>query len=74
MLWGLVWVVKDDSEVLLRLKFVFYKSYCSNMSCVCTQLVTHILQYTVRLALVFFCLPVVAIQVDLVEGVNINFV
>ena len=52
MFWGLVWVVKGDSEVLLRLKFVFYKSYCSNISCVCTivrlftqltELFTHIL-------------------------------
>lgn len=70
MFWGLVWVVKGDSEVLLRVKFVFYKSYCSNISCVCTtvrlctQLCTHILHCVVSV----LCLPVVPIQVDLVEG------
>lgn len=62
MFWGLVWVVKGDNCVLLGLKFVFYKSYYSNIYCVCTtvrlctqltELCTHILHCMA------FCLSVV---------------
>ena len=73
MFWGLVWVVKGDSEVLFRLKFVFYKSYCSNISCVCTtlrlgtELFTHILRCVVGFS-VLLLTGDVPIQVDLVEG------
>ena len=57
MFWGLVWVVKGDSEVLLRLKFVFIKAIAAiYISCVCTivrlftqltELFTHILHCVV---------------------------
>lgn len=75
MFWGLVWVVKGDSEVLLGLKFVFYKSYCSNISCVCTtlrlctqltELFTRILHCEVGFS-VLLLTGDVPIQVDLVE-------
>ena len=81
MFWGLVWVVKGDSEVLLRLKFVFYKSYWSNISCVCTivrlftqltELFTHILHCVVGSSVLL--LTDRSDKSWFSRGVNINFV
>ena len=78
MFWGLVWVVMGDSEVLFCLKFVCYKSYCSNISCACTtlrlgtELFTHILRCVVG-----FSVPLLTGRSDtswFSQEVNINFV